>query len=397
MIWRRPLLAALTLAIAIVAAPPRAAAQENDAANAIERLFTSSPVDPDWFSPGFKSEVPPAQVEQIVEQLTQSFGPFEEVTGSVGAFVLRLQDAEIPVRVALDGDGRIAGLFFDPAVPTTGSIDHHAAAIAALPGETSLVVVSSGMVLASHRPDAPMAVGSAAKLAILKALDESVAAGRLAWDDVVKLEPAWRSLPTGILQDWSAGVPLTLSTLANLMISQSDNTATDALVHVVGRGAVEAITPRNAPFPTTAELFKLKAPGNESLRKAWVEGGRAERENVLDQLSSRPLPAPAELARPTLDVEWFMSASELCDLLRDVAAVPSMHINPGLADPAQWASVAFKGGSETDVLNFSTLLVGEDGAKHCVIATWNNSAELRFESLASPVRGILWTLAKGRP
>ena len=38
------------------------------------------------------------------------------------------------------------------------------------------------------------------------------------------------SLPSGITQSWPAGSPVTLQTLATLMISISDNTATDTLV-----------------------------------------------------------------------------------------------------------------------------------------------------------------------
>ena len=72
-------------------------------------------------------------------------------------------------------------------------------------------------------------------------LREEVEAGRRAWDEVVRLEEAWKSLPSGLLQGWPEGSPLTLHTLAALMISLSDNTATDALIALLGRERLEAL------------------------------------------------------------------------------------------------------------------------------------------------------------
>jgi hypothetical protein len=73
-----------------------------------------------------------------------------------------------------------------------------------------------------------------------------------------------------------------------------------------------------------------------------------------------------------IDVEWFFSTRELCDLMRRVQALPMMSLNPGLANPADWQRVAFKGGSEPGVLNLTTWLLGRDGRQFCVSATWNN-------------------------
>src|SRR5690606_39753601 len=49
------------------------------------------------------------------------------------------------------------------------------------------------------------------------------------------LEAGDVSLPTGILQEWPVGTPMTIQSLATLMISISDNTATDVLLRVAGR------------------------------------------------------------------------------------------------------------------------------------------------------------------
>src|SRR5690606_12626143 len=127
----------------------------------------------------------------------------------------------------LDAEGRIAGLLFEPPV-ASGDLSQQVEAITALPGRTAILVLSNGEAQAEHNADEPLAVGSAAKLAVLKAVREAVEAGQLRWEQVVPLDDSWRSLPTGILQDWPADTPVTIATLANLMISISDNTATDA-------------------------------------------------------------------------------------------------------------------------------------------------------------------------
>lgn len=383
--------AALIAMVSVTSSPHLASAQPLATTAAVERLF-SGDIERDWLADAFAAEVPPEHLAGLIEQMTAEFGLLQSVEGAGERLTVRLESADVPTQVALDSDGRIAGLLFEAPIPLSGGIDDHIATIAALPGATSVLVTTDGATLAAHEPDAVLAVGSAAKLAILKALDEAIAGERLAMDDVFPLDPTLRSLPTGILQTWPAETPVTIATLANLMISQSDNTATDALVHLVGREVVEAITARNTPFPTTAELFKLMARETAALTAEWREGTEAERRALLARLADLPLPAASALTSAA-GVEWYMTASELCALLDEVADNPAFAINPGLASPGDWAEVAFKGGSDIGVLNFSTRLVGADGRVHCVVATWNDDAELSAQRLATPYRGILRALA----
>jgi hypothetical protein len=359
---------------------------------AVERLFRE-PADAGWFAPLFLENVTVEQVSAIVNAMTGEFGALQRVTGSGGRFTAKLEKADVPITIALDDSGRITSLFAQPAIPTGGSLDDYAAAIATLPGKTSLLVVTDGAERTAKDADAPLAVGSAAKLAILQALDEAVKAGRLAWDQVVALDPKWRTLPASDILDWPADTPITIATLTNLMISISDNMATDALISLVGRAPIEAITPRNTPFLTTAEIFKLQT--NPEMLKAWAAGDVAAKRAVLDKVGALPLPGVDQLTTARTEAEWFMSVRELCALLDRVAALPAFQINPGLAERGMWKAVAYKGGSGIGVLNFSTRLVAEDGTTHCVVATWNNDSALTAEQLATPYRGILATLAAG--
>ncbi len=360
-------------------------------AGAVTRLFAAEAPEAAWFSEAFLATVPLPEIVRIVRDLTDRFGPLRAVTAEGEHITVQLESADVPARADLDAQGRFTTLWLGPPVPV-GEIDDHAAAIASLPGETALVVLTDGEERAAHRADMPIAVASSAKLLILQAVAAAVADGRLAWDEVVALAPGWRSLPTGVLQDWPPGTPVTIATLAALMISISDNTATDALLDLVGREAVEALTPRNTPFPSTRELFLLKAEGAEAQRRAWIEGDAEARRALIAAMSD--LPPPDRLAEtPTPEIEWHLTARELCHALDAVADLPAIAIAPGVARPEDWRSIAFKGGSEPGVLALATRLETEAGAAHCVVAAWNDTAPLDEARLIEPYRGILRALA----
>jgi beta-lactamase class A len=325
--------------------------------------------------------------------MKRQHGSLIGIDAAGSSFMLRFKDAEVPARIVLDADGHIAGLWFGPS-QAAGDIATQVAAIKALPGQTSLLVLIDGKPIVAHEAETPLAVGSAAKLAILLAVKRAIAPKRLAWDQVVQLDPRWKSLPSGQLQDWPEGTPLTIATLAHLMISISDNTATDALIRLVGRDAVEAISPRNTPFPTTRELFTLKTTQNASLRAQWQSGDTASRAAILARIADTPLPPPDAISpAATHEIEWFMTARELCGLLDATADLPSLGINTGPIDRKAWQSIAYKGGSEVGVLNLSSRFTGKDGRVHCVVATWNSDGPLDDNKLLAPYRGLIAQLA----
>lgn len=176
------------------------------------------------------------------------------------------------------------------------------------------------------------------------------------------------------------------------MISQSDNTATDALIQLVGRESIEALTTRNRPFLTTREFFILKAPQNQTFLDRYRQGNLEQKRQVLNELTQVPLPAIASVSStPTaLDIEWFFTPRELCYLMANAANLPLMSVNPGnLVNPDDWSSVAYKGGSEPGVLNHTTELRSHNGKTYCISATWNNANapldEMRLSTIYSGV------------
>ncbi len=366
---------------------------------ALERLFTSGTIEQGWFSDAFLAGVPLTQIEALLAQVKQAGGALQQVAGASNSFTLRFAAAQTTAQITLDNAGRIIGLFIQPLIPRVDDLDAAIEQFAALTGDVSVLVREEGEELAAHNVDAALAIGSAFKLAILTALREQIDAGEHSWDEVVMLDPALKSLPGGMIQDWPDGSPLTIHTLATLMISISDNTATDILLHLVGREVVEEYAGDNRPLLSTKELFKLKATSNADLLETYLAGDEAAKRTVLETLADRPLPAPADMpSGPTLAVEWFFTPGELCELMAGIQDLDLMTVSPGVANPTNWAHVAFKGGSEIGVLNLTHWLEAEDGTTYCVVVTQNrNDAAVDETLLANLTRTTIGLLGPSLP
>ena len=365
---------------------------------ALERLFTSEQIKPEWFAPEFLAPVPIEQVRQIIAVLKIQLGGYEGVENNGQDYLVKFNQALVPVKIVLNKQGQISGLLFEPPQAKLINLKDAIAKFQALPGKVSFLVQEGKTIQAELNSKTPLAVGSAFKLAVLKALKSEIASGKLTWKDVVQLQPNLKSLPSGMLQTWPDNAYLTVETLAALMISLSDNTATDILINLIGRQPIELVSPRNRPFLTTREAFVLKGSQNRNLLKRYRTSKEAQRRAILQELTRKPLPNVNEFeqtANPVaLDVEWFFTAEELCELMEQVADLPLMNINPGVTNAQDWQRVAFKGGSEPGVINMTTWLQAKNGKNYCVVATWNNNdAPLEQQQFVSLYTGVIAKLA----
>lgn len=377
----------LVLQLALPSRP--SSAQELDEQGAIERFFTAKELSPDWFAANLLAAVPFEKIPELREQLAAPLGALEEVRRDGDRWLAVFEKGSIPTLAEVDAQGRFVGLRLLPPVARIGHYDELVARIEALPGEGTILVTVDGKDELALRAEEPFAVGSAFKFVVLRALTREIRAGRMAWDQVVELRPEFRTLPTGTVNSWPDGSPLTLHTLAAFMISQSDNTATDALIHLLGREAVEAADPseRNRPFLTTLEAFKLKDPQNSAWLERWRAGNETDRRSILAELESLPVPPVSMFAGGPLatDVEWFFTARELCALAAEVQALDLMTINPGVISASHFDRVAFKGGSEPGVLNLTTWVRTEDDREACVCASVNGEQEIETTELGGIV------------
>ncbi len=222
------------------------------------------------------------------------------------------------------------------------------------------------------------AIGSAFKLYVLGALADAVAHSRVHWNTLLAIHEDWKSLPSGNMRLEPAGTKFTLLHYAQQMISVSDNTAADHLIHLLGRGAVEAqltalgnhSAARDTPFLTTRELFALKLAAPASLSDEFAAAGSSKREQLLPRVDSLTptLAQASSWTTPRLidTIEWFASPSDLATAIGRLEADSQpglapvrqiLAINPGIElDRSTWTYVGYKGGSEPGVLSLTWYL-----------------------------------------
>jgi beta-lactamase class A len=364
----------------------------------LDRLFGSPRLQRAWFDESFLAQYSLATVRRIVRSLIDDLGPYERVVPRGNTFSVVFASGTVAARASIDPkSNRLVRLFFDTPV-ARATVDDSVQAFLELPGSVAVAIVEDGLARTAVNADDMMAVGSLFKLAVLAGLKQEIDAGRRSWGDVVALDPRWKTLPTGILHTWPDGAPVTLHTLAALMISMSDNTATDALISVIGRDVVGRHGPRNKPFLTVREAYILKDPANLDLLDRYLATTPARRIAVLRQTTRRSLPDPDAFAeRPiSLAVEWFFTAREICQLLEGLADLPVMHINPGPVDAGQWQSVAFKAGGDRGVASLAIHVQRRNRQRLCVVAVQNNSEGVDEPRFLQLFAGLLQALAAER-
>jgi hypothetical protein len=246
--------------------------------------------------------------------------------------------------------------------------------------------------------DKPLAIASSFKLYVLGELSRQILAGEAAWDDRITLSASLRSMPSGDYAWVAPGTQVAVLDLAEAMIWQSDNTATDHLIDYLGRENVQEAFAAfghsdpavNNPLLLTREMFAIKMTRSE----AWMqEFASADDETQLELLTSEIDPLAIDpdggwgkWNGPTAiqDIEWFASAADLC---RVTASLWTLGAQPGLqpvrdilsgnrgviGDVTTFPHAGYKGGYEAGVVNMTYILEREDGRVFFVSAGYNST------------------------
>ncbi len=354
----------------------------------------SAPEVRERFAAEFLEQVPADQIAPILAGVREesrlhltAVGPVEE--GPQGTFSTRLSltgEQALRVVLSVDDQGRIAGLLLQPGppedLPQVASWHALAQEFAALGGTTRLYVgqVSEGTCRTEHATAAePVAApsGSIFKLIVLAAVVEAIEADELSWDQELTITPGLKSLPSGQLQDRPDGSRVSVQEAATLMISISDNTATDLLMDAVGEQRLTDVVARISdqperltPLLTTREFFELgwNAP---TVREQWASADPAARTALLATLPhdlAELRSNPFAVTEPVWQqgVGWFLTGQEICTahaILAQQAGTPAgapvrqiLSANPGLPAPGEASYQGFKGGSAPGVLAYSFYL-----------------------------------------
>ena len=367
------------------------------------------------FAPAFRQAVPRGQFQTYIDQLkvqggnatgVESITPLNawQATATVG-----YERLVATVQIAVDpaAPHQVTGLRIAGAVPRGDSLAKLEADFRKLPGASGFgiyALTDDGVTpVAEYNGETAAPLGSAFKLWILAEAAREVNAGERHWDDVLRVGP--HSLPSGILQKWPEHAPVTLQTLASLMISISDNTAADTLLTTLGQEKVGTMIrtigvadpDRTLPVLTTRQAFELKTPANAAIADAWAKDDVAARKQLLadNQAKFAATPVDPHLfdGKPVRigTVEWFASPRDMArtlDWLRthgDDTTRAILAINPGTPAADRFAYAGYKGGSEPGVLTLNYLVRTRAGKWFAVTGNWHNAdaavSELTFAAL----------------
>lgn len=316
----------------------------------------------------------------------------------------------LTVSIAVDGAGRISELQLGPYLSSWAQADRELAALAPQASLLAARVSPGGSCTPVHQVAAAAArpLASVFKLFVLGALAGQIAAGRISWDQQLTVTEAVRSAGNsgpGYLQDVPAGTRVPVRQVAAKMIALSDNTASDMLIHLVGRSAVEAQFRQwsdhaalNVPFLTGREVFQMKLLHYPALADRYLRLAPGQRAAFLassvDPLPFSPAQVQEKVAQTTSEpreidtIGWFASPDDICRAfagLQQLAAQPRLApLGPILAAygpftrwiaaPARWPTVWHKGGSEPGVSTAGYLATNSKGQTVVVAVMLSNPA-----------------------
>ncbi len=370
-----------------------------------------------YFAASFRDKVPAAQFAVIAAQLKASLGAPQKIEAFAATsewsadLTVGYARGTASVRLVIDPalPHAATGLLITGTAPRGDSLAKLETEFRALPGASGFGLYALGdakpLVLNGYNADQAAPLGSAFKLWILAELARQVATGERQWNLVIPL--GLPSLPSGVLQTWPAQSPMTLQTLASMMISISDNTAADTLLTTLGRDKVDAMATSaggSAPVMTTREMFAIKA--DKALTAAWASGSPEQRGALLATNAARiagtKLDASVFAGKPVAidSVEWFASPAAMAGLLdrlrtADATTRAVLAINAG-TDPAiasRFRYVGFKGGGEPGVITLNYLVQAKDGRWYAATGNWHRADgpvnEVKFVGLMGRALALL--------
>ncbi|MBG0826434.1 serine hydrolase [Planomonospora sp. ID67723] len=333
-----------------------------------------------------------------------------EVSPTSLAGTATLAGQKFDLQLAVDADGKIDGVGVAPSIPSAptswSKLDARLGKVARTTGFLAAEIDGPGRCETVHavKADTPRPLGSIFKLYVLGAVAEQIRAGKLSWDTKLTLTPEVKLPAEDGLGTRPDNSTVTVHEAAKLMISISDNTATDLLIHTVGRKAVEKKVRQwsdhaklNMPFLTVREWFLLKSVDYPRHARAYLARDTADRRTYLkDVVAGLPVAADGYWAgqrpRKINSIEWFGSPRDICRAYAGLLKLDSDRLNDVMSandaglrlDPGAWPTVWYKGGSEVGVLTMAFLGRTAKGRTYVVTTLASDSRAPINESAAAP-------------
>ncbi len=374
-------------------------------ANQLILLFNRQIAYSDYFAPNFLQAVPTSQLDQIITGVNMQYGTALSIRSIApndrhsGIIKLEFERATATLEMVVNPNAPflVSGLLlqgFDVIGDDYSDIEKE---ISALSGKAGFAIhrLKQGQaprVVKQFRGGEQFAIGSTFKLYILAELAAQIERGRVRWSTIAPLAP--KSSTLGGTEKWPAGSPLSLQSLATLMISVSDNNATDALISFLGRGNIESRVRqighddinKITPFLSTAEAFSFKMKANDKLRTDFLKASEREQQKIIarnkNRLSINNYDAREFASGPLYinEIEWYASSTDIArlfDTLRqssDPIVKNILSINSGIGpnDARKWTYLGYKGGSEPGVISMNFIVQSSQGDWYSISGSWNN-------------------------
>ena len=244
--------------------------------------------------------------------------------------------------------------------------------------------------MASLQPDVPLPCG----FCIQAGFAQAVPAGRTGkpglQDGRFVLPAQLKSVPSGVLQDWPPGSLLTFDTLQALMVSRSDNTATNLIMEVLGRDFLEQHLLGGPLAINLNELFCLR---QQLTDQDWKNADLMQKRALL-KAAQRELSRHWDLnlgtGRISHEIGYPYSTRQLCQLISGLQDSPYLSIltGPAVLESSKWKKVAYKGGEEAGVFNLTALVETHTGITYTASATWNRKQPLHVGLFKALFKGI---------
>lgn len=231
---------------------------------------------------------------------------------------------------------------------------------------------------------------STVKVPILFALYRKAAAGALDLQQRMTLEAAHRTAGSGVLQDLDIGLQPTVHDLATLMITVSDNQATDMLYHLLGGAFIQqtatevGMTETHTPQTIRALLYDMvgmdehnPAHGYEMNRELLRSGARNSSGWALGVGDDNDVSTPQDMVMLLSRIYQGDDPSRAaCDAMIDILKRQKFNTILPLLLPAE-TEIAHKTGSLHGVRNDVGIVYapGESGGPYAVAVMSRNMAD----------------------
>ncbi|OUS00181.1 hypothetical protein A9Q84_03080 [Halobacteriovorax marinus] len=210
--------------------------------------------------------------------------------------------------------------------------------------------------------DKKLNIASSFKLKLLLDLKNCVQDKICSYDDHLILEKNIKTSPSGILQDWPNNTKLLVSTAAHLMISLSDNTATDLVIHY---------------------LNKLKKRKRRTMQKRFIDLYSPKSKSFGPKDYTK-----VNLAKYAIQGGSIGTTFNLCQTMLKLSGTPTLTINQdGLGE--ELTDLHFKGGSRFGVYQKTYAWKTKEKSWSCLSITINDSKGVNEEKVSSIIREIL--------